>query len=653
MQNSTIAPSTIPPEEIKRLFSAQLQTIQANADRAFAYLCIAQWVFCVICALTVSPQSWQGYESEVHPHVWGSVFVGGAIAALPAFLARFAAGAKTTRWVVAGSQAMMSALIIHVLGGRIEAHFHIFGVLAFLSFYRDKSVYIPMVGLVVVDHLARGLLFPESIYGLSSPALMRSLEHGAWVVYETAFLIWGIGRNRQSLYDSCKLQLLVEKQRDGLEDEVARQTCELEAAKQRAQTLVEAIDRVQGRIEFAPSGEILDANQNLADMFGYTVEELIGVHHRAVVSDEIANSEEYKQFWDLLRAGEFHSGEFERVAKDGSERWIYGTYSPIRDDQGNICRIVKYAIDHTERRMLEDQLGRAQKLESIGQLAAGIAHEINTPMQYVNDNIEFLSEWSDKLFMVVDNYRAMLDDNDSPKSWLERKQEMEELTESCLFDRIRLQVPAAIEESREGVKRTVDIVRAMKDFSHPGARERKSACLNDLIQSTVAISRNRWKYAAEMQLELDPDLPLVPMFTSEINQVLLNLIVNAGDAIAEKNEGADDALGNITVRSGADENWVIVEVEDDGCGIPEAIQQKIFDPFFTTKDPGKGTGQGLSITHNVVVLQHAGVIEIDSSPGAGTKFTVKLPRNPEVLDAASSETPAENEQQAESETLFG
>ena len=396
-------------------------------------------------------------------------------------------------------------------------------------------------------------------------------------------------------------------------------------AQRRSQAQVAAIDRVQGRMEFKPDGTILSINQNLADLMGYAPEELIGVHHRQLVSEEMADSEEYAEFWRKLASGETLLGEYQRVAKDGTERWICGTYSPLFDEEGQVSIIIKYAIDQTEQHLLEEQLLRAQKLESIGQLAAGIAHEINTPMQFVKDNIEYLSECSDKLFQVVDAFHDTLCDTSMPQHWMDRKAEMENLVEQSRFDRLRAQVPEAIEESREGVQRTIEIVRAMKEFSHPGAKEKQSVSLNSLVESTVAITRNRWKYVAEMHLELDPDLPELPLLASEINQVLLNLIVNAGDAIVEQNEQQEGVLGRITVRTLAEGEWVVVEVEDDGCGVPEEIQQRVFDPFFTTKCVGKGTGQGLSIAHNVIVNQHQGSISVCSEPGRGTKFIVKLP----------------------------
>ena len=292
-----------------------------------------------------------------------------------------------------------------------------------------------------------------------------------------------------------------------------------------------------------------------------------------------------------------------------------------------------FATDLTHIEKLERQLSQAQKLESIGQLAAGVAHEINTPMQFIGDNIGYLLDSSEKLFRVVEGYHELLSAKETSKSWAARIEEMDRLRSKCRFDRLRKQIPAALEESREGVTRVVKIVRAMKEFSHPGAKEMKPKNLNALVESTVAISRSRWKNAAELELDLDPNLPEAPMLASEINQVLLNLMVNAGDAIADKNEENPNSLGRIAVRTWSNEEHVIVEVGDDGCGMPKEVSQKIFDPFFTTKDVGKGTGQGLSISHNVIVNMHDGVIEVDSAVGMGTKFRVKIPRNVVAMTA--------------------
>jgi PAS domain S-box-containing protein len=309
---------------------------------------------------------------------------------------------------------------------------------------------------------------------------------------------------------------------------------------------------------------------------------------------------------------------------DGIERVLDLTAIPICAD-GQCSGLLVHGSNRTQQVQLERSLRQAQKLESIGQLAAGIAHEINTPMQFVCDNIEYLSECSEKLFEVVDHYQANLDSGGQEKSWEARRLDLQEVIERNKFRTIREQVPLAIAESLEGAHRVINIVLAMKEFSHQGREGRVAVDLNNAVRSTIVISRNRWKYCADLETELDPNLPAIHCLPAEINQVLLNLIVNAADAVAEKVGENADPKGIILVRTAANEQAVIVEVTDSGCGIPDDIRGRIFDPFFTTKEVGKGTGQGLAICYNVVVNKHQGAIEVDSEPGVGTTFRVTLP----------------------------
>jgi signal transduction histidine kinase len=278
-----------------------------------------------------------------------------------------------------------------------------------------------------------------------------------------------------------------------------------------------------------------------------------------------------------------------------------------------------------ELKLQGQQLHQAQKLESIGQLAAGIAHEINTPMQFVHDNVEFLSDCSQKLFAVIDAYQRNLDTSGPNVNWNERAAKVAQATQSANFELIHREAPIAIEESLEGIRRVIHIVRAMKEFSHPGQENRIGVDLNNAVKSTITIARNRWKYAADLELDLDPDLPTLRCVPADINQVLLNLIVNAADAIAEKHGENSGQKGRITVRTRRDRDEIIVEVADTGCGIPDTIRNRIFDPFFTTKDVGKGTGQGLAICYNVIVTKLEGSISVESTPGQGTRFRITIP----------------------------
>lgn len=308
--------------------------------------------------------------------------------------------------------------------------------------------------------------------------------------------------------------------------------------------------------------------------------------------------------------------------REGRERFLKLTLSPLCRDAG--IDIVIMGEDITDHLLLEHDLAQAQKLESIGQLAAGIAHEINTPTQFVGDNLRFLSDSFADLLAVLDRDRDLLASakigNPAP-----------DIIEACEAERRRAEldylmeeIPKALTQSAEGVQRVAKIVRAMKDFAHPGSDENTHADLNAAIESTVTVSRNEWKYVADLKTDLAPDLPPVPCLLSQFNQVILNMIVNAAHAIGEAVKGTGQK-GLITITTRRVGEWAEIRITDTGTGIPEAIRHKIFDPFFTTKEVGKGTGQGLAISRSVIVGKHGGTIGVETEVGKGTTFIVRLP----------------------------
>ena len=286
------------------------------------------------------------------------------------------------------------------------------------------------------------------------------------------------------------------------------------------------------------------------------------------------------------------------------------------------------AQDVTEKHKLDEQLRSAQKMESIGQLAAGVAHEINTPIQYVGDNTIFLKESWGKISGVLDLAKRMRNELATRQHQSPTSAEFDARVQSADLDYLSAEIPKAIEQAIEGIGRVAKIVRAMKEFSHPGSEQKRAVNLNKAIEATVTIARNEWKYVADMELHFDPNLPLVPCLAGEINQVLLNLIVNAAQAIAEAQRAGAGIRGTIEITTLHDGDWVEVQIRDTGAGIPDNVRDKIFDPFFTTKPVGKGTGQGLTMAQTVVVKKHAGRIWFETERGRGTTFFVRLPLTP-------------------------
>lgn len=279
-----------------------------------------------------------------------------------------------------------------------------------------------------------------------------------------------------------------------------------------------------------------------------------------------------------------------------------------------------------EKEKLQSELLHAQKLESVGQLAAGIAHEINTPTQYVGSNIDFLADALADIKGCMARFQEIA--AAAPESVAE---EIKAALDEADWDFLAEELPQALSQSQEGVKRVTSIVRAMKEFSHPGSKEMTPTDINSLLETTITVARNEWKYVADMEMDLAEDLPSVHCLANEMGQVILNLLVNGAHAIGDVLEANPDiGTGLLRVKTRYDEDNIYIEIGDSGAGIPADIQARVFDPFFTTKTVGKGTGQGLAIAHDVITEKHGGSLTFTSHVGEGTTFIITLPRHKEV-----------------------
>lgn len=303
----------------------------------------------------------------------------------------------------------------------------------------------------------------------------------------------------------------------------------------------------------------------------------------------------------------------------------------------------KNELEHQmrERQRVEVELRHAQKLEAVGQMAAGIAHEINTPIQFIGDSLKFLDEAFSDLQKVAEVSEKCLESLEKTPEAKANHEALSEALEDADLEYLGNRVPKAIVRAKGGVERVATIVGAMKEFSHPDQREMTIAEINNAIESTLIVAANEYKYSATLKKELQ-ELPQVHCHIGDINQVLLNLIVNAAHAIVDQHgQSVEDGL--ITIRSWQEGTDVIISVSDNGAGIPELVKDRIFDPFFTTKEVGKGTGQGLSISHKIVVENHGGQLYFETEEDVGTTFFVRLPverisQRAETDSAANTET---------------
>jgi len=350
-------------------------------------------------------------------------------------------------------------------------------------------------------------------------------------------------------------------------------------------------------------------NKLVANRMGVEPEDLIGKTDFDFFPREMAE----KFFADeqaLIRSGK-PLVDCEEIAYDktrGMDRVILTSKMPLRDAIGNLTGIVGTGFDITDRKAAEERMASSDRLESIGRLAAGVAHEINTPIQYLSDSVSFIREGVKELLEYIDALHAAMPQPPAPDENVED---------------LRKEMPPALTLVADGLSRIAEIVRSMKDFAHADQKEMGPTDLNRAIASTLVIARSEYKPVAEVETDYG-QLPPVTCHTSQINQVVLNLVVNAAHAIADKIKRSG-AVGKITVSTRVEGERVVIAISDTGGGIPEDIRARIFDPFFTTKEVGRGTGQGLSIARNVIVKGHGGELDFTTELGKGTTFYIRLP----------------------------
>ncbi|MFH0734604.1 MAG: PAS domain S-box protein [bacterium] len=376
---------------------------------------------------------------------------------------------------------------------------------------------------------------------------------------------------------------------------------------------------------------ILSMNNAAENIFGYTQEELVGKNIRyftnLIFNDEANRlKEDAVNFLQFISPSKEKSDSFNIITKKKENLVINVSVNKLQNKNGTLMGYIYVIWDLTERLNVEKQLAFSQKMESIGQLAAGVAHEINTPMQYINDNNRFQKDAYlifNKFILEFEDRLISTNTDESVKSLIGWYQQTRKELD---IDFYSSEIPKAIEQSQLGIDRVIKIIKAMKDFSHPGQKDKNYANINNSLDVTATISKSEWKYFADLEFELYPKLPEVICTVDEINQVFLNIIINAAHAIDDAIKNGKKERGLIKIKTKDAEKFIEIIISDTGCGIKEENLDKIFNLFFTTKKVGKGTGQGLSIAHDIIVNKHNGKIFVESKVGLGTTFRILLPK---------------------------
>ncbi|MBU8920465.1 MAG: PAS domain S-box protein [Bacteroidales bacterium] len=386
---------------------------------------------------------------------------------------------------------------------------------------------------------------------------------------------------------------------------------------------VNMIGQFEKSVVVIRDGVIKNANKRFEEISGLPLEELKGM-----VLLHLFGSGDAERLGELI--SNFNDEEIEVLEGTLKLKDVTGNYRDLRVSVGKIIHEHKPSLflffsDATRQIDAEGHYMQVSKFESVGRLAAGIAHEINTPMQFVSDNTRFLEESCEEITNVVDKYRDLVNTVKSDGETSDLVRDIEETEETADIEFLMEEIPKALSQSLDGLERISRIVLSLKEFSHPVSDGIAPTDINRIIKNTVTVARNEWKYVSDLETNFDKNLGSVPCVSGEISQVILNMIINASHAIGSVIEAGKMKKGLIRICTRRDCDWACIEVSDNGSGMPEDVKEKMFDPFFTTKSVGKGTGQGLAISRSVIVDKHGGEIECETEEGEGTTFIIRLP----------------------------
>jgi PAS domain S-box-containing protein len=618
----TLEPAGASRARVVELFHEQHQNIIRHTDLLLSRLLVCQWLVGVAIAFWLSPLTWNGLSTEIHPHIWIALVLGSVVVSVPFILTRVQPGRTLTRHAVAIGQMLLSALLIHLTGGRIETHFHIFGSLAILAFYRDWKVLITAALVICTDHLLRGTLWPQSVYGVLAAPLGRSFEHAGWVAFEISILIISIRKSLDEMLLVAERQAKLEAFNESIEHSVADRTAELTR---------EIIERRQTEEKLRMSQAQLAQAQQLARL---------GSWEWDLVHDKVSWSEETPRLYghfpgDLGFTMEktlerIHPDDLERVRQalddalrnrrpfacdhrvvlpDGSERILQSRGEIDVDENGEPVRMLGIVQDITEAknaetalRRSEEQLRQSQKMEAVGRLAGGVAHDFNN------------------LLTVINGYGGI--------SLLKMK----------AHDPLRKN----IEEIQRAAERAGSLTRQLLAFSRKQVLQPQVLDLNEIVGGMEKLVRRLIGEDIELRTVLAPGLLKVKADPGQIEQVILNMAVNARDAmphcgkltITTQNVTFDQKT-QYRKRALDSGEYVLLAISDTGVGMTDEVKAHLFEPFFTTKGVGKGTGLGLATCFGIV-SQSGGDIRVVSAPGCGTTFKIYLPQTDEKPEKSSN-----------------
>jgi PAS domain S-box-containing protein len=632
----TINPATMPPGEglekrIKVLFQESQDNIHRRTDRLFAGLMIFQWLAAMAAAFWISPRTWIGTTSQIHWHVWAAIFLGGVITSLPVYLAWKQPGRTLTRHAIAAAQMIFSALLIDLTGGRIETHFHIFGSLAFLAFYRDWRVLITATVVVVVDHFWRGVYWPQSIFGILAPGPWRWLEHSGWVIFEDIFLFVSIRQSLDEMLEVATRRAKLEAVNVEIENRVTERTVELAYERELLRAL---LDSSPDPIYFKDAqSRFLKSGQAHAKLFRVQgADELVGKTDFDFFTDEHARLA-FDDEQEIIRTGRPLISRVEKeVLKSGRESWSLTSKMPLRNKDGKIIGTFGISKDITDIKETEAKLEQLHKKmidtsrrAGMAEVATGILHNVGNVLNSINvasscvvDNLK-KSKAAD-LSKVV----AMFHEHESDLGAFftnNPKGKQIPVYLAHLAEHLSTEQAVALEELaglQKNIGHIKDIITMQQSFAKaPGITDKLS--ITDLVEDALKMNAGAFARHDIVLIKEFQKVPFVTVEKHKVLQILVNLLNNAKQSCDELNPPEK----RLTLRVTNGNDRVRIAVTDNGMGVLPENLTRIFAHGFTTKKDGHGFGLHSGA---LAAKQMGGSLSVNSDgPGQGATFTLELP----------------------------
>jgi PAS domain S-box-containing protein len=584
-------------------------TLTAGAHRTFRMVFAVQWAVAMLLA-------WKS-SLPGESHILFIMIVCGMLSVPALLFARAAPQAFWVRHFMAACQIGWSILFMWLLEGHPEARFHVFASLAFLAFYRDWRVLLTATFIAIAHPLVR-LALVADVYQIGASAWWRVFGQIAWIVADSAIMLIAVYQSLKTLQKFAMHAATLALTNETIGKHVEERTRELASSREQYRLIAETTRAIPFELDLA-HGRFTYIGPQAQKMLGFPEARLKESGFLDVLLPRTRESNMRHQLDECM------PGTFEALCSvvTGDDRVVelrWTVSCDLVDDKRFLRGLM---IDVTEARRMVRELAQGQKLESVGRIAAGVAHEINTSVQFISDSVRFVRHALKDVPHALADYRALAAGALSGQDVTASAKKAAETDESADVDYFLKNAPEALDRALDGIGRVGSIVRSMTEFAYPDSHTKADIDLNRAIRTTLNMARNEYKSVAELETHFG-DVPAVFCHAGDINQVVLNLLLNAAHAIGDVVEGTG-AKGRIVVRTRTIGGYVEISINDTGDGIPEDVRGRIFEPFVTTKEIGRGTGQGLALSRGIVVDKLKGSLHFETETGKGTTFYIRLP----------------------------